>query len=152
MPHIHCPDCDAIRTMDAPACPECGRCAGCGKKLTGDVQICECGFPGDEKIARRIKAGYGIAEEDVEREKLKWQKRKKCEPYLLAGRILLLAICILLGTLTAILVLSDADELVKIFLGVPVVCLLTLFYWVFFRGVGKIFMWMIRLMGGKDEG
>jgi hypothetical protein len=144
MPHIHCPDCDAIRTMDAAACPECGRCAGCGKKLAVDVQRCECGFPGDEKIARRIKAGYGIAEEDVEREKLKWQKHKKREPVLLASRIVLLAFCVLLGVLTSILVLSEANELVKIVLGVPVVCMLTMLFWVFFRGMGKIFLWMVR--------
>lgn len=151
MPHIHCPDCDAIRTMDAPACPECGQCAGCGKKLAEDVQICECGFPGDEKIAKRIKAGYGIAESDIEREIMKWQKRKKLEPVMLAGRILLLAFSVSLGVLTAILIMSEANEIVKIVLGVPVVCMLTMIYWVFFWGVGKIFLRVIRLILPKDE-
>lgn len=81
MTYIHCPDCDAVRTMDPAACPECGRCANCGEKVGEGVQNCECGFPVDEKLAKWIETRYGIADESVEQEKAKWQRLKKLEPF-----------------------------------------------------------------------
>ncbi len=154
MAYIHCPDCDAVREMDAAACPECGRCANCGEKLATEAETCECGFPADEKLARGIKRRYGIPEESVEVERSKWQRRKKLEPIWLAWRIVTLLLCVFLGVITGVLLLTESNEYTKVVLGVPVVCLLILFYWLIFLGLGKILHWTARKMGigNKDEG
>jgi hypothetical protein len=147
MTYIHCPDCDAVRTTDAAACPECGRCANCGAKIAKAAQNCECGFPADEKLAKWIESRYGIPEASVEREKAKWERRKRLEPYKLAGRIALLAACLVLGLLTAVILLAGSHPITQVVLAVPVVCLLVLFYWVFFYGLGRILLWVARKMG-----
>lgn len=146
MTYIYCPDCDAVIEINLAACPECGRCANCGEKVAEGVQNCECGFPGDEKLVKWIETRYGIPEESVERERSKWLGRKKLEPIMLAGRILLLGFCVILGVISSIILLTDSKELTKVFLGVPVVCLLTLLYWVFFQGVVRILLWTARKM------
>ena len=148
--YIHCPDCDAVREMDAAACPECAQCANCGTKILDGVRNCECGFPADERLVRWIENHYGIPEEAVEEEKAEWQRRKKREPVMLAGRIVLLVLCISLGAITGVMILAESNELMKIVLGVPVVCLLVLFYWVFFLGAGKILLWIARKIGIWD--
>jgi hypothetical protein len=144
MPYIHCPDCDAIREMDAAACPECGRCANCGDKVAEGVQNCECGFPDDEKLAKWIETRYGIPAESVEKEKSKWLRRNKLAPIILAGRILLLCFCAFLGVITAVMLLAESNQLIQVVLGVPVFCLLAFFYWVAFLGIGKILLWTAR--------
>ena len=138
MIYIHCPFCDAIRETQPAACPECGQCAGCGEKLPEGVEVCECGFPDDEKLARRINRDYGIPSESVEEEKAKQRRRKKLEPYKIAGRVLLLIFCVALGGLTAIILLADANDLTRALVGLPVVCLLIYGYWICFRGAGYL--------------
>jgi hypothetical protein len=142
MNYIHCPDCDAVRTMDIAACPECGRCANCGEKVAGGVQNCECGFPGDEKLARWIETRYGIADELVEQEKAKRQRSKKLEPLKRAGRILHLGFCVFLGLITAKMLFAQSDEFIQVVLGVPVVCILVLLYWVGLIGMGRSVLWI----------
>ena len=150
MTYIHCPDCNAVRTMDAAACPECGHCANCGNNLAQGVRICECGFPADEKLVKWIESHYGITEESVELERSKWQRRKKLVPIMLAGRIVLMVFCLVLAVISAVMLLADSNELTKVVLSVPVVCLLTLFYWVFFIGAGRILLWTARKIGIRE--
>ncbi len=150
MPHIHCPDCDVVRETDAAGCPECGRCANCGEILATTVRNCQCGFPADEKLAKWIESRYSIPEDTVEQERSKWQKRKKMAPYKLAARILLLVACVVLGVLTAVKLLAESHPIAQVVLCVPVVCLLVLFYWIFFYGAGKILLWTARKMGIGD--
>ncbi|MGD0383025.1 MAG: zinc ribbon domain-containing protein [Thermoguttaceae bacterium] len=150
MYYIHCPDCDAVREMDAAACPECGRCANCGEKVAEAMQICRCGFPEDEKIAKRIARRYGIADDLVEQERAKWQRRKKLEPFKRAARILLLGLCVFLGLITARLIMAESNQLIQVVLGVPVVCMLVLLYWVAFQGMGRILLWSTRKIGIRD--
>jgi hypothetical protein len=147
MPYIHCPDCNAVRETDTAACPECGRCANCGEKLAESVYNCPCGFPADEKLAGRIIKRYGIPDDAVELEKAKWERRKKLEPVKIAARILLLGVCIFLGLMTAWPPLSETTEQNKIVLGLPVICMLVLLYWVFFQGIGRIILWIARKIG-----
>ncbi|MGA2062207.1 MAG: hypothetical protein ABSG67_17120, partial [Thermoguttaceae bacterium] len=142
MPYIHCPDCDAVRTMDTSACPECGRCANCGDKVAEGVQNCDCGFPGDEKLAKWINTRYGIADDLVEQEKAKWQRCKKLEPVKRAGRILLLGLCVFLGVFTAKLLLAESQQFIQVVVGMPVACILVLLYWVAFHGMGRILHWI----------
>jgi hypothetical protein len=142
VPYIHCPECNAIRTTDSAGCPECGRCANCGIKLAENTVNCECGFPADEKLAGNIVRHYGIPDEAVELEKSERERRKKMEPILLAARILLLMLCTVLGVVTGMVMLADKDEFTKVTIGMLVVCLSILFYWVFFIGIGKILMWL----------
>jgi len=142
MYYIHCPDCDAVREMDAAACPECGRCANCGEKVAEAMQICRCGFPEDEKIAKRIARRYGIADDLVEQERAKWQRRKKLEPFKRAARILLLGLCVFLGVFTAKLLLAESQQFIQVVVGMPVACILVLLYWVAFHGMGRILHWI----------
>jgi hypothetical protein len=151
MPYIHCPDCDAVRTMSAVACPECSRCANCGEKVGEGVQNCDCGFPGDEKLAKWIETRYGIADELVEQEKAKWQRRKKLEPVRRAGRIVLLGICVILGVITAKMLFAESNEFIQVVLGMPVTCILVLLYWVAFHGVGRILIWFTKKLMPRSE-
>jgi len=111
------------------------------------VRICKCGFPGDEKIAKQIERRYSIPEDSLDREISKWQRRKKLAPAMLAARILLLGLCVFLGAITAWVLLAESNQLTQAVLGVPVVCFLALFYWVFFFGIGRIVLWIARKMG-----
>lgn len=146
MTYIHCPDCGAVREMDAARCPECGRCANCGHKLDEDTQICECEFPADEKLAKRIKRRYGIPDESVEEEKAKWQRRKKLEPVKLAARLLILILCIFLGTTTAWFLLVDVNPITQVMVGMLVVCLLIVLYWLVFLGMEKVLLFAIGII------
>jgi hypothetical protein len=143
-PYIHCPDCNVVRTMDAAACPECGRCANCGEKLAKSVRICQCGFPQDEKLAKRITRRYAIADELVEQERAKWQRRKKLEPFKRAARILILGLCVFLGLITARLIMAESNKLIQVVLGMPVACILVLLYWVAFQGILRVLLWTAR--------
>jgi hypothetical protein len=147
MSYIHCPDCDAIREMDTAACPECGRCANCGEKVDEGVQNCACGFPGDEKLVKWIETRYGIPAESVEKEKAKRLRRKKLAPLMLAGRILLLILCLILSVITGMMLLADSNEITKVVMGVPVVCLLAFFYWIFAIGIVRILFWIGKKIG-----
>jgi hypothetical protein len=147
MTFIHCPDCDAVRETASAGCPECGRCANCGEKPAEGARNCECGFPEDEKIVGRIVRQYLIPDDEVEREIFKREKWKTLQPYLLAAKILLLGICVSLGFITAVFMMAESNELVKIVLGLPVGCLCVLFYWGAFRGVGRIMLWAARKVG-----
>jgi hypothetical protein len=147
---IHCPDCNAVREMTPAGCPECGRCANCGEKVTPGTQNCSCGFPDDEKIARKIERRYGFADELVEQERAKWQKRKKMEPFKRTAKILLLGLCAFLGLITARMTMAGSNELVQVVLGVPVACILVLLYWVAFQGMGRILFWTARKLGIGD--
>ena len=149
--HIHCPDCNAVREMTPAACPECGRCANCGEKPGAGEENCPCGFPADEKLARWIKKRYGIAAENVEREKAKRERLKRLEPIRRAGRIALLGICVFLGLITARVLFADSNEFMLVVLGPLVVCMLVLMYWVGFRGMGRIMLWAIRKLRPHDK-
>jgi hypothetical protein len=151
MSYIHCPDCGAVRTMEAAECPECGRCANCGYKLAQGVQICECGFPADEKLARQIIRRYGIPDESVESEKAKWQKRKKMMPVLFAARLMLLGLCVFLGVITAVFLLAESPPITQAMVGVFVVCLLTCLYWFLFQGMVKILLWTARKLRPRGK-
>jgi hypothetical protein len=146
MSYIHCPDCDAVREMDIAVCPECGRCANCGEKVADGVQNCECGFPGDEKLAKWISTRYGIADELVEQEKAKSQRRKKLEPLKRAARILLLGLCVFLGVITTKMLLAESQQFIQVVLGMPVACILVLLYWVAFHGMGRILLWIASML------
>ncbi len=150
MTYIHCPDCDAVRTMDPAACPECGRCANCGEKVGEGVQNCECGFPVDEKLAKWIETRYGIADESVEQEKAKWQRLKKLEPFKRGARILLLGFCVFLGVFTTKMLMVESQQFIQVVLGMPVACILVLLYWVAFNGMGRILLWTARKIGIRD--
>jgi protein-S-isoprenylcysteine O-methyltransferase Ste14 len=130
--------------MDAAACPECGRCANCGEKVAEDVQICRCGFPKDEKLAKSIIRRYAIADDLVEKERAIWQKRKKLEPLKRAARILLLGLCVFLGVITAKMLMAESNQFIQVVLGMPVACILVLLYWVAFHGMGRILLWIAR--------
>jgi hypothetical protein len=127
--------------MTPAACPECGRCANCSEWLAAEEENCQCGFPADEKLAKWMNKHYGIADEDVEREKAKRERLKKLEPVKRAGRIALLVICILLGLVTAKLVFADSNDFTLVALGPLVACILVLMYWVGLRGVIRIIFW-----------
>jgi len=137
--------------MDPAACPECGRCANCGEKVAEGVQNCECGFPGDEKLAKWIETRYGIADELVEQEKAKLQRRKKLEPIKRAGRILLLGLCVFLGVFTTKTLMAESHQFIQVVLGMPVACILVLLYWVAFRGMGRILLWIARKLMPRDK-
>jgi hypothetical protein len=108
------------------------------------VQNCRCGFPEDEKLAKRIARRYGIADNLVDQERAKWQKRKKLKPIKRAARILLLGLCVFLGLITAKLIMAESNKLIQVVLGMPVACILVLLYWVAFQGVGRILLWTAR--------
>jgi len=150
MAYIHCPDCDAVREMDIAACPECGRCANCGEKVTDGTQNCQCGFPEDEKLAKSIIRRYAITDELVEQEKSKWLRRKKLEPIKRVTRMLLLGLCVFLGVITAKLLLAESNQLIQVVLGIPVFCMLVLLYWVAFQGILRILLWIARKIGIRD--
>ena len=124
-----------------------GGALNCGEKVAEGVQNCECGFPGDEKLARWIETRYGIPAESVEKEKAKWLRRNKLAPIILAGRILLLVFCLILSVITSMILLADSNEITKVVMGLPVVCLLAFFYWIFFIGLGKIVIWIVKKIG-----
>lgn len=149
--YIHCPGCNAVREMAVAGCPECGRCANCGEKLDAGEENCPCGFPADEKLARWISNRYGIAPENVEQEKAKRQRLKKLEPIKRAGRIVLLVVCIFLAVITANVLFAGSGEFIKVVLGLMVVCILAMLYWVGSIGVGRIVLWMISKFRPHDK-
>jgi hypothetical protein len=150
MTYIHCPECDAIITLDAPACPECGCCAYCGHKIDKGMQSCECGFPEDEKLVARVKKHHGIPDDALEQERAKLQRRKKLEPYKLAVRIIGLGFCFFLGVITTMALLAKSNELIQVVLGVPVVCILVFLYWIAAQGIAKILIWIAKKIGIGD--
>ncbi|HEY4761375.1 MAG TPA: hypothetical protein VIH42_12410 [Thermoguttaceae bacterium] len=90
---------------------------------------------------RSIQRRYGIAEEAVEEERAKWQRRYKPGPFIIIARLFLLGISVLLGGITAYFILAGKNPLTQVAVGMLVFCLLVLFYWVMFQGVGRILFW-----------
>ena len=110
---------------------------GCGRKLPEEDQDCECGFPGDEKLFRRIRRDFGIADDAVKKERAAWLLGKKLEPYMRVAQQIILLECAVLAVLTAVTLLAGTNPMTIVLLGVPMVCLLTYCYFMLERGVER---------------
>jgi hypothetical protein len=144
MAYIHCPDCNAIRETDSAACLECGRCAYCGQRLTDGAQLCECGFPENEKLLKRIVNRYGIPEESLDKERAKYQRKKKLEPIKRIVKIIFLGISFFGGAATACFLLADSNPIMQVMLGMFLVSMFTFFYWAIFLSAGKVLGFLLK--------
>lgn len=77
---IRCPGCKfTVRALDDTACPECGRCAFCGRKLESDAAHCGCQRAQDYEAMPWLMRDDAIPADQVATEVRRMEIRKQLE-------------------------------------------------------------------------
>jgi hypothetical protein len=76
--YILCPGCEAaVRELGDTPCPECQRCALCGRKLKDDETHCHCGLIDDSGHVENLLRHNEIRADELGRERRRLEIRKQ---------------------------------------------------------------------------
>lgn len=78
--HIRCPACEcAVRVLDGTPCPNCRRCAFCGRKQKRDDAPCNCAYAEDPDSVAWFWTEFIVPEKEVARESRRMEIRRQLE-------------------------------------------------------------------------
>ncbi|MCI0379990.1 MAG: hypothetical protein L0215_20605 [Gemmataceae bacterium] len=65
--------------MNSAGCPNCGRCAHCGLKLSSKSSGCTCGYAAIPEKVAQLQRAFGIPPDQVARAKRRLEIRKQLQ-------------------------------------------------------------------------
>ena len=78
--YVTCPGCErAVRELNDAPCPNCRRCLFCGRKIKPDETRCGCPLSSDPNQIAQTQWALGIAEDQVPRERRRFEIREQLE-------------------------------------------------------------------------
>ncbi len=68
-----------MRELNGAGCPNCGRCAHCGRKLYAESSSCMCGYAAIPEKVAQLQRAFGIPPDQVSREKRRLEIRQQLQ-------------------------------------------------------------------------